>query len=254
MYDEDALFRAVLADPDDDAPRLVYADWLEERGDPRAEFIRVQCERASLPAADPRAAELRARERALLAAYRRRWNGPLHRALAAGPLRNQVGARRRMIRGWAYRRGFVEAVAMQLGAFLRHGDSIFALGPVQYLRLFERFVPAQATPPPTVRPWIRELASCPHLARLRTLDLHGLALDDGAAAELAASPYLQRLTTLDVSQNRLTGRGLRALRRSRQLRGLRALIPNRNLFGRLRSPQPWPGPGTLFRWLEPPRE
>jgi hypothetical protein len=29
------------------APRLILADWLEERGDPRADFIRVQCELAA---------------------------------------------------------------------------------------------------------------------------------------------------------------------------------------------------------------
>lgn len=43
--DEDtraALFRAVAADPDDDNPRLALRDYLDERDDPRAEFIRVQ--------------------------------------------------------------------------------------------------------------------------------------------------------------------------------------------------------------------
>lgn len=36
-----ALIAAVLADPDDDAPRLIYADWLDERGEcDYAEFIR----------------------------------------------------------------------------------------------------------------------------------------------------------------------------------------------------------------------
>jgi uncharacterized protein (TIGR02996 family) len=40
--DEDALLAAVAAAPDDDAPRLVYADWLQERGDEaRAEYLRV---------------------------------------------------------------------------------------------------------------------------------------------------------------------------------------------------------------------
>ncbi len=33
MTDNDALLRAILDSPDDDAPRLVYADWLEENGD-----------------------------------------------------------------------------------------------------------------------------------------------------------------------------------------------------------------------------
>ena len=40
------FLQAILADPDDDTPRLIYADWLEEQGDPRGEFIRVQCELA----------------------------------------------------------------------------------------------------------------------------------------------------------------------------------------------------------------
>jgi uncharacterized protein (TIGR02996 family) len=39
------LLRAVIEFPDDDTPRLAYADHLEETGDPdRAAFIRVQCE------------------------------------------------------------------------------------------------------------------------------------------------------------------------------------------------------------------
>jgi uncharacterized protein (TIGR02996 family) len=42
------FLRAILDDYESDVPRLIYADWLEERGDPRAEFIRVQCELAQL--------------------------------------------------------------------------------------------------------------------------------------------------------------------------------------------------------------
>src|SRR5262249_10513083 len=41
MAEEDALLSAVLASPRDDAPRLVFADWLEERGDPRGEVLRI---------------------------------------------------------------------------------------------------------------------------------------------------------------------------------------------------------------------
>ena len=43
MTHDDAFLQAIIENPDDDAPRLLYADWLEERGDPRGEFIRVQC-------------------------------------------------------------------------------------------------------------------------------------------------------------------------------------------------------------------
>jgi uncharacterized protein (TIGR02996 family) len=67
-HDEEGLLRTVIEDPDDDTPRLVYADYLEEHGQPdRAAFIRVQCQLAHLPEADPRRPELEARERALQA-------------------------------------------------------------------------------------------------------------------------------------------------------------------------------------------
>ena len=47
--DEQSLLSAVLDKPADDTPRLLYADWLEEQGHgERAEFIRVQCELATL--------------------------------------------------------------------------------------------------------------------------------------------------------------------------------------------------------------
>lgn len=46
-YAADAFLEAILQDPDDDTPRLIFADWLEEQGDSasaaRAEFVRVQC-------------------------------------------------------------------------------------------------------------------------------------------------------------------------------------------------------------------
>lgn len=57
MDDESALHAAVRADVNDLTPRLVYADWLDERGDPDrtrlATYIRAECELLSLPFADP---------------------------------------------------------------------------------------------------------------------------------------------------------------------------------------------------------
>jgi len=47
VSDRDAFLAAIHDAPDDDAPRLVFADWLEENGEPdRAEFMRVQIEMA----------------------------------------------------------------------------------------------------------------------------------------------------------------------------------------------------------------
>lgn len=49
MTDREAFLAAILSDPQDDTPRLIYADWLEENGEgERAEFVRVQVELARL--------------------------------------------------------------------------------------------------------------------------------------------------------------------------------------------------------------
>ena len=73
MTDAVALLVAIRAAPDDDAPRLVYADWLDEHGQPeRAEFIRVQCELARTD--DP---ALRRGEAELLTAHHDTFAGPL---------------------------------------------------------------------------------------------------------------------------------------------------------------------------------
>lgn len=52
------LLAGIAAHPDDDTPRLVFADWLDERGDQpddalRAEFIRVQCALDQLSGCNP---------------------------------------------------------------------------------------------------------------------------------------------------------------------------------------------------------
>jgi uncharacterized protein (TIGR02996 family) len=53
MDERKAFLAAITASPDDDTPRLVFADWLQEHGeDERAEFIRVQCEIARLDQVD----------------------------------------------------------------------------------------------------------------------------------------------------------------------------------------------------------
>src|SRR5262245_34507322 len=38
------FLQAAQATPDEDTPRLIYADWLEEQGDPYKDFIRLQCD------------------------------------------------------------------------------------------------------------------------------------------------------------------------------------------------------------------
>src|SRR5437660_1230129 len=98
MTDEAALLAAISADPDDDTPRLVYADWLEEHGDEagrtRAEFIRGQCQAAQLPRGDKRAAAIEARCEQLRRRFEEAWTGPLRAACDS-------------TFGFWYRRGFV---------------------------------------------------------------------------------------------------------------------------------------------------
>lgn len=49
-----ALLDDICENPDDDVPRLVYADWLEEHGQaPRADAIRLGVRRRKLDGVDP---------------------------------------------------------------------------------------------------------------------------------------------------------------------------------------------------------
>ena len=119
MSDRDALYAAVLAAPADDLPRLLYADWCDDHGEPdRAEFIRVQCELARLPAADARWGPLVDRVGELLTPDNHaRWRIP-----ESGLVQH-------------FRRGFVESVYTNAGRFLQLGDELFRLAPVRELRL-----------------------------------------------------------------------------------------------------------------------
>jgi uncharacterized protein (TIGR02996 family) len=49
MVDEQSFLAEIEAHPEDRAVRLVYADWLEERGDPRGELIRIEEEMRQAP-------------------------------------------------------------------------------------------------------------------------------------------------------------------------------------------------------------
>jgi uncharacterized protein (TIGR02996 family) len=61
MTRESGFLRAILDNPADDTPRLVYADWLEERGDPRGEYLRLDVALAGRGADSPEAVRLRER-------------------------------------------------------------------------------------------------------------------------------------------------------------------------------------------------
>src|SRR5262249_36337098 len=75
-----ALLQTARQTPEDDSPRLVLADWLEEHSDAvRAEFIRLQCQLA--PGAPPlesrKRKEQERRCQFLLSHHGGAWLGPL---------------------------------------------------------------------------------------------------------------------------------------------------------------------------------
>jgi uncharacterized protein (TIGR02996 family) len=69
----DALWAAVWANPEDDGPRSVLADFLSERDDPRGEFIALQLARdaGTIDAAGKK------REKELLKRHKKAWLGPI---------------------------------------------------------------------------------------------------------------------------------------------------------------------------------
>lgn len=90
MSDEKALLAAIWEHPHEDTPRLMYADWLDEHEQaPRAEFIRVQCERARLDEWDDidRIDALSAREAELWKPNVKGWKADLPKSLQTAPFR-----------------------------------------------------------------------------------------------------------------------------------------------------------------------
>lgn len=143
MTESDAFLAAIAGRPDDDLPRLVYADWLDDHDEPaRAEFIRVQIELARLPLNDPRRPELAARERRLLTDHRDAWRLP--------QFPDQVQT---------FRRGFVERIAATGEWLLAHPHSLPAAPLVCALKIVNAASAGAA------------LAGLPGLDRIARLDL-----------------------------------------------------------------------------------
>ena len=94
---EPELVAHIVAAPDEDGPRLVYADWLSDRGDPRGELIVVQCALAIADRDDRPAHEtnpLREREREIEVSHWDRWREPAL-AIAIGRYTFRRGTRDR---------------------------------------------------------------------------------------------------------------------------------------------------------------
>lgn len=140
MTDHDALLAAIIANPDDDTVRLVYADWLDENGQgERAEFIRVQVA-LSTPTlgADgtgdsQKRHELVRREAAIMSR-----RGPVE---GRGKWWADYGPGDRVsVVEWL--RGFVSEVTCTLADWLAHGPAIVAAHPIRRVVLTDIVVSA----------------------------------------------------------------------------------------------------------------
>ena len=84
MNAEEPLLRAVMERPQDQVARLVYADWLEERGDPRAEFLRLEADLSEMPVLHRNRASVRGRLRALWQQLDADWLAAVNRSPVEG--------------------------------------------------------------------------------------------------------------------------------------------------------------------------
>lgn len=156
MTDGPSLLAAILASPDEDTPRLMYADWLQEHGeDERAEFIRVQCDKATWrvcpygPSCHSPAAFCPecARRNAVCAREHDLWNTvrptgwvirdpfPLEMAVHCIPPESHAKALTRSIPVAVYERGLIGRVTCTAADWLAHADAVLAAHPVRRVTL-----------------------------------------------------------------------------------------------------------------------
>src|SRR5579875_3467754 len=226
---EDAFLHDILTHPDDDAPRLIYADWLDERNDPRGEFIRIQCALAQLSDEDPCRWPLELREQELLREHKAKW---LPKGIGNAPC--------------VFHRGFVEETTLFLRDFPDGARPFFEQTPLRHVCLREPRNPSEElerTREALLRRHIalglpgvpggvlgqlvfeerlRNVTQSPYLARLKGLRLaFPLASED--VRNLIESPYVSNLTDLGLAHTYLTVDDLRLLGAASSLTGLSKL-------------------------------
>jgi uncharacterized protein (TIGR02996 family) len=160
--DRKAFLQTICVHPGDDAPRLVYADWLDECGDPLGEFIRVQVELAKIKESHGHYARLRARQLELMLANVPTWVQPYGMQMW----------------GVEFRRGFIRAATVDAHALV--DDQLwFERWPWEELRLRN------------AGGCLEQLLRWPQLSRLKKLDFSQSYLRDGHLRRLTQSPYVR---------------------------------------------------------------
>jgi uncharacterized protein (TIGR02996 family) len=235
--DELALLEAIRDDPQDDAVRLIYADWLEDQGrNERAEFIRLQIAWIARMVDNKE----RAREKELRAQFTVQWQGPLaeaglcfRRGMVATYWRSledfETGTARLAEAGdpaWVVQRGL---------DLIRPGTDPGAFEGLVRRPGFDRLTRCDldGARSGSARRWrlisgvttemARALAESPLSVGLRGLSLLCASLGGGGGRWLGGSAYLGRLRWLDLSFADITPEGISALADSDRLTGLTAL-------------------------------
>ena len=211
MDDGQRLWNAILDRPFSRSLRQIYADWLEEHGDPRAELIRLQ-DRA-VPR-DPW------REVELLRSHEAQW----------------LGSIAQHAQDWTFRHGLLTRVTVEAERFLAHGDEWTRRPGLLGVVLTK------------ARDHVNALAACPWLERIPFLWLDQNDLEAEHAAILATSPHLRRVQWLSLARNALLGNGVQPLLASAHLRRVRALdLGSINMGPGFTLPTA--GIGRQVRWL-----
>lgn len=192
--DETTLLQAVIDNPDDDAPRLAYADWCDRRGDPRGRFIRVQVELAKVEfdLESPKRKPLEQESLALLEEHGRKWL----------PKRDP-----RLI-DCEMHRGFVAGVTISAAAFLSHFSELSVQYPIQHVSL-------QKLPPHA-----REVLTSRNLRRVSSLRASRGGINDDDITAFSLSPFVANMWWLGLSNNVIGMKGVEALITSPHLKKL----------------------------------
>jgi len=264
MHDHAAFLAAITASPDDDLPRLVYADWLDESGEPaaaaRAEFIRVQCELERCASDHDRRMSLQKRERQLLKKHAAQWLADLSAAQVLAD-RDPIVDKRPV---WQFRRGFLHSATVVAQRFAQVAETLYRVAPtvravflcqgsgsveslirtphlarVKELDL-ERMCSCERCP---ILNELRNLFASPLVANLTHLRLARDRVDTETTAALVASPHLTNLQVLDLRQNAVGLPGVRALATARGFTELRELNLSENGIsasgGQVLARAPW---------------
>lgn len=200
MSDEPALLAAIRAHPDEDTPRLIYADWLDENGQPeRAEFIRLQCAPEPTEQQSDRLYDLC--ERGL-----GRWLTGLPQFTGAH---------------WEFRRGFPEHLEVHIGPLLDRFEAFARVPWLRFVSVFE--VWNDGVRDLCNRDWPPQWVELDLVEALDTADEMGYDASPSVAA-LAGCPAVWRLRRLRLAAFTLTGRSQQPLRSLRERLGTRLVI------------------------------